>query len=145
MTALHPVIGGTTTRLSPQAKMGATGSPPPDLGAMPEWNLADLYAAPNAAEVERDFAAAAAEAKRIKATYQGKLGEIARDGAALAAAVKAYEQLSELMGRLASYASLLYAGDRADPQRAKFYGDTSEKITGISANLIFFELELNKI
>jgi oligoendopeptidase F len=145
MTAWQRLIGNSIAPMSAPARMGTAGSSAPDLGSMPEWNLADLYTAPSAPEVERDFAAAAAEAKRIKATYQGKLSEIARNGATLAEAVTAYERLTDLMGRLGSYASLLYAGDRADPQRAKFYGDTSEKITMLSANLIFFELELNKI
>ena len=49
------------------------------------------------------------------------------------------------MGRLGSYAGLLYAGNQADPARAKFYGDISEKLTDISTELIFFELELNQI
>ena len=145
MTARHCMIGSISARVWAPARSEGASSPALDLRAMPQWDLSDLYAAPNAPEVERDFAAAAAEAKRIKATYQGKLGEIASDGAALSEAVKSYERLSDLLGRLGSYASLLYAGDRADPQRAKFYGDTSEKITNISTDLVFFELELNKI
>ncbi|MCL4766107.1 MAG: M3 family oligoendopeptidase [Hyphomicrobiaceae bacterium] len=112
---------------------------------MPEWSLADLYPAPGAPEFERDFATAAAEAKRIKAAYQGRLVEIGRDGAALAEAVRAYEQLADLMGRLGSYAGLLYTADQSDPARSKFYGDTSERLTNISNDLIFFELELNRI
>ena len=31
------------------------------------------------------------------------------------------------------------------PQRAKFYGDISEKLTAISMDIIFFDLELNQI
>ena len=116
-----------------------------DLGAMPEWKLTDLYPAPDSPEVERDFTAAAAEAKRIKAAYQGRIVGMGRDGAALAEAVHAYEQLADLMGRLGSYAGLLYAADQSDQVRAKFFGDTSERLTNISNDLIFFELELNKI
>jgi oligoendopeptidase F len=116
-----------------------------DLGQMPEWNLADLYAAPDAPEVARDIAAATAEAARIKAAYQGKLVGLAGDGARIAEAVVAYEKLSDLLGRLGSYAGLRYAGNQADPARAKFYGDISEKLTAISSDLIFFELELNQI
>jgi oligoendopeptidase F len=115
------------------------------LEQMPEWNLADLYSGTDAPEVARDLAAAAAEAARIKAEYQGKLVSFGADGAKLAEAVVAYENLSDLMGRLGSYAGLLYAGNQADPARAKFYGDISEKLTQISSDLIFFELELNQI
>ncbi len=117
----------------------------PDLGAMPEWNLADLYGAMDAAEVKADFARASTEAKRIQARYQGKIASLGADGRALAEAIQAYEALSDLMGRLGSYAGLLYAGNQADPARAKFYGDTSEQLTNISADLIFFELEFNQI
>ena len=117
----------------------------PNLGPMPEWNLADLYSAPDAPEVGRDLTAAAAEAKRLKDTFQGKFNAIAADGGKFAEAVRGYENLSDLMGKLGSYAGLLYAADQSDPVRAKFYGDVSEKLTAIYTDLIFFELELNQI
>ena len=122
----------------------ARAVPAADLGALPEWNLADLYTAPDAPEVDRDLAASAAEAKRMREAYQGKLAELATSGG-LIAAIKDYEALSDLMGKLGSFAGLLYAGNQADPRRAKFYGDVSEKLTAISTDLIFFELELNQI
>lgn len=116
-----------------------------DLGTLPEWDLSDLYSGVTAPEIARDFAAAAAEANRIRDAYQGKLDDVAKDGGRLAEAVGAYERLADLMGKLGSFAGLYYAGDQSDPARAKFYGDASEKLTNISAALIFFELELNKI
>ncbi|MEZ5842363.1 MAG: M3 family oligoendopeptidase [Hyphomicrobiaceae bacterium] len=115
------------------------------LGPMPEWNLADLYSGPDAPEVARDIAAARAEARRMRETYQGKLAEFGRDGARLAEAIAAYEAVSETMGRLGSFAGLYYYGNQQDPARAKFMGDTSEALTNISSDLIFFELELNQI
>ena len=116
-----------------------------DLGTLPEWNLGDLYKGPDAPEVARDLDAAAKEAKRMREAYQGKLVGMAKDGAALARAIEDYEKLSDLMGKLGSYAGLLYAGNQTDQTRAKFYGDVSEKLTQISTDLIFFELELNQI
>lgn len=116
-----------------------------DLGSMPEWDLRDLYSSPAAPEIERDKAAAAAEAARMKAAYQGKLVDLAKDPAKLAVAVKNYEALSDLTGKIASYAGLYYAQKQADPARAKFYGDISEALTKIYTDLIFFELELNQI
>ena len=130
-----------TTALAPPQDAGAASA----LGEMPEWDLTDLYGAPDAPEVARDLAAAAAEATRIKQTYQGKLAEAAADRGRLADAILAYERLSDLIGKLGSYAGLLYAADQSDARRAKFYGDVSEKLTEISTELIFFELELNQI
>ncbi len=49
------------------------------------------------------------------------------------------------MGRVMSYAGLIYAGDTTDPRRGKFYGDAQEKMTAASSDLLFFTLELNRI
>jgi oligoendopeptidase F len=112
---------------------------------MPVWNLDDLYPGPHSEAVAADLRAAGAEARAILERYQGKLGELAKDGARLAEAVIRYEALSDTLGKLGSYAGLLYAADTANPEYAKFYGDIQEKITAITTDLIFFELEINKI
>jgi oligoendopeptidase F len=124
---------------------GSAGASARETNALPEWDLSDLYTSPDAPEVVRDLEASAKEARRIKDAYQGKLSALAKDGAKLAEAVTAYEALSDLMGKLGSYAALLYSANQADPVRAKFYGDVSEKLTQISTDLIFLELELNQI
>ena len=53
--------------------------------------------------------------------------------------------MSDLLGRTGSYAQLYYVGDTTDSARAKFYGDVNAKLTEISTQLLFFELELNRI
>lgn len=119
-----------------------------NIGQLPEWNLADLYPAPDSPEVARDLARADTEGVEFESTYKGRLDEMAAQpdgGARLAETVRRYEALDELMGRLASYASLLYVGDTTDPARAKFYGDVQEKLTAYSLRLLFFTLELNRI
>jgi oligoendopeptidase F len=118
------------------------------LGALPEWNLADLYPSIEAPEVKRDLDAADAQCAAFEADYKGKLAELAGradSGAALAAAVKRYERIEDLLGRLISYADLQYATCSTDPTAAKFYGDMQERITVASTRLLFFGLELNLI
>jgi oligoendopeptidase F len=118
------------------------------LAALPEWNLADLYPAIDAPEVKRDLDRADAECLAFEQTYKGKLTERARDpqaGRELAVAVKRYEAIEDLLGRLISYASLVYSSDTTDPTKAKFYGDVQERITAASSHLLFFTLELNRI
>jgi oligoendopeptidase F len=120
----------------------------PALGALPEWNLADLYPAIDAPELKRDLERGDAESVAFEEAYRGKLAALAAGadaGARLAAAVRRYEALDDLLGRLISYASLVYAGNTTDPVRAKFYGDMQEKITRASLHLLFFTLELNRI
>ena len=85
--------------------------------------------------------------RRSRARWKGTLAAEAEKGAAgeLGAALRDFEALEELIGRIASYAGLVYAGDTSDPQRAKLYGDIQEKMTDASAHLLFFALELNLI
>jgi oligoendopeptidase F len=125
---------------------------PADAGAvaeaLPEWDLSALYASPDDPAIERDVEAAADAAKDLVGRAKGRLEAIlkAPDGAAVFAALIAdYEKLQDLLGRVMSYAGLLYSGDTTDPQRMKFYGDVQEKITAISSGLLFFELEINRI
>ena len=116
--------------------------------ALPEWNLTDLYPALDAPEVKRDLDRIDADCIAFEEAYKGRLAELARSpgaGAALAEAVRRYEALDDLIGRLISYAGLVHAGDTTDPVRAKFFGDTQERITAASTHLLFFTLELNRI
>jgi len=117
-------------------------------GKLPEWNLADLYTGIDAPEVARDLAKMDAECIAFETDYKGKLAEFtAREdgGRWLAEAVRRYESIDDLAGRLGSYAGLVHAGDSVDPAISKFYGDVSERLTAASTHLLFFALELNRV
>ena len=117
-------------------------------GKLPEWNLADLYSGIGAGEVTRDLQKMAADCAAFETAYKGRLAErIAGDdgGSWLAEAVRRYEAIDDLAGRLGSYAGLIHAGDSVDPDISKFYGDVSERLTAASVHLLFFGLELNRI
>jgi oligoendopeptidase F len=135
IAAKRPVKRGT-----PNAKSA--------LGALPEWNLSDLYSGLDDPAIKRDLDRADAECVAFEDTYKGKLDELARSaeaGAMLAAAVRRYEAIDDLIGKIGSYASLVHAGDTVDPARTKFYGDAQERMTAASIHLLFFTLELNRI
>lgn len=118
-----------------------------ELGNLPEWNLADLYPGMDAPELKRDIAKAGADAAAFESRWKGTLAAEAARGAdgKLGEALKAYEALEELIGKIVSYAGLIYAGDTSDPKRAKLYGDVQEKMTDASSHLLFFGLELNLV
>jgi oligoendopeptidase F len=121
---------------------------PMELGSLPEWDLRDLYPAMGSAEFAQDLARAEGECKEFAQAYRGTLDGFARgeDAAAtLGPAVLRYEAIEDLLGRLMSYAGLVYSEDTTDPMRAKFYGDTQERLTAASSELLFFTLELNRI
>jgi oligoendopeptidase F len=118
---------------------------PADLGPMPAWDLRDLYPGPQSEAVQADLKKAAAEAKRIRERYEGKLAALANEGAALGDAIAAYEALTDTLGKLGAYAGLLYASDRSNPEHARFYGNIQEQLTAITTDLLFFELEINRM
>ncbi len=113
------------------------------LPALPEWNLADLYPAPDSPQFADDMAKAAAITEAFARAWSGKLAGLG--GRDLGKAIAEYDVLSDLVGRLGSFAQLHYVGDTTDAARGKFYGDVSNKLTDLSTQLLFFELEINKI
>jgi oligoendopeptidase F len=119
-----------------------------ELGALPIWDLSDLYSSIDSPEVTRDLEVGAAMSTSFEERYKGKLAALAEGadgGTKLADAIAEYERIEELLGRLGSFAGLVYAGDTSDPVRAKFYGDLQDKLTTISTSLLFFGLELNRL
>ncbi|KFC67684.1 Oligoendopeptidase F [Devosia sp. LC5] len=113
-------------------------------GALPVWDLSDLYPGKDS----KEFAAALDEAKALatqfETNYKGKLVELTKAGK-LVEAIKASEQLGDISGRIGSFSFLQYAQKSTDPDRAKFMGDTNEELTNLSTKVLFFELELNRI
>ena len=111
--------------------------------ALPAWDLSDLYRAPDSPDVEADFVRADQRARAFAAAYAGKLAGL--PGATLAAAIAEYEQIEEVLGRLLSYAQLLFAGDSTSAAIGRFYQSVNERVTTISSHLLFFTLELNRL
>jgi oligoendopeptidase F len=119
-----------------------------ELGTLPEWRLEDLYPGMSSPAFAADLKAMEAEAKAFAARYKGRLAALAAaaDGSqALFDAIGTYEAIEDRIGRIISYAGLIYSTDTTNPAHGKFYGDTQEKVTNASSDLLFFGLELNLI
>jgi oligoendopeptidase F len=143
MTSRSAALRKPSAERKPKKSAARTGS-----GKLPEWNLSDLYAGIDAPEVARDLARMDAECVAFETDYKGRLAEgAAKEGGGkwLAEAVRRYEAIDDLAGRLGSYAGLVHAGDSVDPAISKFYGDVSERLTAASLHLLFFALELNRV
>ncbi len=130
--------------MSPQAPEQAAGrTNDTDLGSLPEWDLKDLYPGPDSPELKAALDSARSDAGAFEQRHKGRLAGL--DGAALAAAVEAYERIDEVLSRVMSYASLLHAGDMTSPERGRFYQAMQEQVTAISTQLLFFTLEINRL
>ena len=129
---IHP----TPVRDAERASGGATV-------ALPEWDLRDLYASPDDPRLLADLDRARTDAAAFEAAHATRLAGLSGD--ALAAAIAEYERIEEILGRIMSYAGLVFSGDAKDPENGRFYGTMQERVTAISTHLLFLTLELNRL
>jgi oligoendopeptidase F len=115
----------------------------PDLGTLPEWDLSDLYPGRDSPALKEDLARVESDAAAFREGYEGKLATLS--GAALGQAIATYERLQETLGRIMSYAYLVYAGDMNDPEIGRFFQTMQERTNAISTTVLFFTLELNRL
>jgi oligoendopeptidase F len=127
----------------PEEKTSVSTTAGAALGVLPEWDLGDLYPGRDSAELKRDLERSEREAGAFRERYEGKLAEL--DGAALGGAITAYERLQDTLGRILSYAGLVYAGDMSDAENGRFFQDMQERVNAISSVLLFFTLEINRL
>lgn len=118
-----------------------------DLGNLPTWRLEDLYPSAESTEFKAALKQAEAAALAFEGRWKGKLedaaGKTGDDG--IGAAVREFEALEDLMGRIASFAGLTYFSDTTSPANGKLYGDVQSKLTDLGSHLLFFTLEMNRI
>jgi len=103
------------------------------------WTSNHSSTAVAAGGLSRQLDEANRRAKAFAATHAGKVAEL--DGPGLAEAMRELGEISELVGKAGSYASLLFSVDTADPEIGAFMQDVTERATQIETTLQFFELE----
>lgn len=113
------------------------------LGDLPRWDLTDLYPASDSRELRDDLTSALKRSEAFEADYKGKLAQLPGDG--LAEAIKEYEAIEDLLGRVSAYAYLLYSCHMEHEDTVRFFQNMTENVTDISKLLLFFTLELNQI
>ena len=113
------------------------------IGVLPNWDLSDLYPGPKSKELESDLAKLRVNAENFEKKHQTNVAEMS--GTILARCITEYEKIDETIGRVMSYAQLIYASDMSNPENGQFYQSMQEAITEISSKLLFFTLEINRI
>jgi oligoendopeptidase F len=104
-----------------------------------EWDLDPLVDGEPEGGVQRQLEEANERAGAFASAYAGQLAEL--DAAGLTAAMQKLAAISELVGKVGSYASLRFATDTADAARGALLQLVQERATEIETKLLFFELE----
>ncbi len=110
---------------------------------LPKWDLSHLYKSKDCKELKHDLNDLGDRVRRLQKLFQHQLSEL--DGDILASAIKEYEDIQDVIGRVSSYSYLLYAENISDAENAAFYQNISEKINDLYSYILFFTLEINKI
>ena len=112
-------------------------------GDLPEWDLSDLYASEDAAELQADLTWLKQSCINFSNDYEGKLAQLNADE--MLKAVERYEAIDIIAGRIMSFAGLRYYQLTTDPERAKFMSDMQNKLTEHTTILVFYGLEFNRL
>jgi oligoendopeptidase F len=112
-------------------------------GDLPEWDLSDLYASEDAAELQADLTWLKQSCIDFSYDYEGKLAQLNADE--MLKAVERYEAIDIIAGRIMSFAGLRYYQLTTDPERAKFMSDMQNKLTEHTTILVFYGLEFNRL
>jgi oligoendopeptidase F len=112
-------------------------------GDLPEWDLSDLYASEDAAELQADLIWLKQSCIDFSNDYEGKLAQLNADE--MLKAVERYEAIDIIAGRIMSFAGLRYYQLTTDPERAKFMSDMQNKLTEHTTILVFYGLEFNRL
>ena len=125
----------------------AAGASDAALGDLPVWKLQDLYPSATSTAFTSDMEKAGKNSIAFEEKWKGKLAAAATKTGAegIGQALKEYEALDDIIGRLGSFAGLTYFSDTTSPVNGKLYGDVQARITEFSGHLLFFALELNRI
>jgi len=110
---------------------------------LPEWNLTDLYCGHDDPAIAQDLQKMLEMARAFEATWRDKVaGEDPIAPEDLAKAIEQFEQIAELMGKVASFATLLHAADTSRHEHGALLGLVQDRLTQVRQHLLFFELEL---
>lgn len=111
--------------------------------ALPAWDLTDFYPATNSEKCAKDQKKSLNASRTFAKEYKGKVAKLSAKK--LAEAIKQYEKLNDLLGKLASYAQLQYALDCTNATILQFYQNIHEHVNACSSEVLFFTLELNAV
>jgi oligoendopeptidase F len=121
-------------------------APNPSNDSLPRWDLSDFYPSHQDPQIQKDFDKAKALVDDFAKSYQGKFTNTGNwNGDDLFKAIQEYEKIDELLGKVLSYAYLLFATNVNNPPVLQFFQMVQEQSTTISTPLIFFTLEINEI
>ena len=111
--------------------------------AAPAWDLSDLFTGRDDPLIDATLERSSKAAGELAEHGKGQFATLGGDE--LATVIEGYDRLEEDLGRVMSFASLLHAAHRDDPEVGRFYAGVQERVNGIGTVVLFVTLELNTL
>jgi len=103
------------------------------------WDLSDLYKGADDAQLESDQQKVLDEAEQFAAAYHGKINNL--DAEEFHQALEEYEEILDLLGKIGSFAHLLWSTDTNNPAYGKLMQQANELSSAVHQKLVFFDVE----
>ena len=116
--------------------------------ALPIWTLDDLYLGRNDPKIDQDLAAAALANQALVELKGGFIAARAnpqRLALLIQSGMRLYEEATDKLWAVGAYAGLAASTARDDPEWARFEADIRSRSLAISAESLFYSLELNQL
>lgn len=109
------------------------------------WDLSELYKSSSDPKIKKDTAEIHSLVADFITSYKGKIYLDTVSATVLSQAIEKYERILEKVTILSAFASYLHSTDTADQRIGKFYQETRELDSTVSAKLTWFEIEILRI
>ena len=103
------------------------------------WDLSDLYKSIDDPELEQDRETVLEKADEFAETYKGRITEL--DSGQFKKALQEYEDILEMIGKIGSFAHLLWSTDTSKPEYGKLIQQSKELSSEVHQKLVFFDVE----
>lgn len=104
-----------------------------------KWDLSDLYSSIDDQELKRDKKRVVQMADSFAETYKDKVAKF--DAQEFRQALQDYEDLLEIVGKIGSYAHLIWSTNTSKPEYGKLVQEANELSSEIRQKLVFFDVE----
>jgi oligoendopeptidase F len=108
-----------------------------------EWDLSDLYRGFDDPQLNQDLETLQAQAGEFREKFRDKVKSLTPEQ--LADCFKTLEAIAEKSGYLYAFPSLIFSADTRNTDAKQFLDKVMEALTGVENQLLFFDLELQKL
>jgi oligoendopeptidase F len=107
------------------------------------WNLSDLYDSAESKKLASDKKKVVELADTFAQNYRTRVGKLEPES--FKKALEGLEEIYDLIGRMGSYAHLIWSTNTTDPSYGKLMSDITDLSSTVSQKLVFFDVEWLKI